>query len=365
MRRLLFRSVLLLLVSINSIADEYELRTLTSREGVSIRAWILKVENGQVTIRKDDGKVMTFPVKRLCDDDQAALGKVEPNGGVIPSSLLPDGNAGQSGLNRRVYPRTLEEMKAECAVIRAASVAKEGFTEAEEAALVELNIHRYLSGVPGTVGLNRKFCEGADKASEACAKIGKLSHESSPEGMCCNLHQGQSDFADTVHGYMEDSGENNREHRGHRAWCLHPDLALTGFGQDASKHYYAMWVSDGSSPAGAGGQRKKRRSGFHCWPGEGLFPVKRMKGDAWTVYPPEPVVAEKLEIRVFELAHRLDRPLAASATPEGARKIEVPYTNVATKMSPWAHGSIVFRTRSRIRGGKDLLGESEVGAASG
>jgi hypothetical protein len=333
----------LILGSSSAVAAEEVPRTLTSREGTSIKAWIRKVENGQITIRKEDGRVMTFPLDRLCEEDRASLGKMEAKAGVPPPLPALGTRSAQASVQRRVYPRTIDEMRSGAASIRATSLLQPGFTEEERAALAELNLNRFFCGVPAVVELTRRFCDGANKASEGCAKIGTLSHEATPEGMRCNLCRNEPTFTDSVGGFIEDSGDNNRERRGHRGWCLHPDLAQTGFGSDPTKEFMAMWVSDGSTAAGANsGREKQRRRDFHAWPGEGFFPAARMKGNGWSIYPPDPIDPEKVHLRVFELKQRLDRPLASSVTPEGATEIKIPFQHVETEKSPWRHGTIVF-----------------------
>lgn len=362
-RLLLPATALLILGWINPACGEERSRTLTNREGVQIQAVVLSVANGQVKIRKKDGNVTTFPIDRLCDEDQRMLRALEGKGELAPSGSTATSQPATTTLHRRVYPRTLEEIKAECVNIRAAAQALSGFTDEEKSALAELNISRLLCGVPATVQLSRKLCEGAATASESCAKLGQLSHDASPEAKACNLHQGNgTTFPEAVFGFIEDPGDNNRALRGHRFWCLHPELAMTGFGRDATSQYLGMWVIKGSGPAGGGTQRKKRRNDLSTWPGQGFFPASRMNGDAWSIYPNEPVSNDKLEIRVFELPKRLDRPLAASATPEGGKPINIGFIQASAPPGPGVGGNIVFEPEVEIKAGKIYWVSMKAGA---
>jgi hypothetical protein len=50
---------------------------------------------------------------------------------------------------------------------------------------------------------------------------------------------------DCVSQFMEDGGANNRDERGHRAWCLNARMGKVGFGSGGGS-YSAMWCMDGS-----------------------------------------------------------------------------------------------------------------------
>src|SRR5205814_803267 len=106
-------------------------------------------------------------------------------------------------------------------------------------AICRLNAYRYLSGVMSNVGTESRMVEGADDAAKACAAAGKIAHSLGHSTDKCNLSQGQHDMASTVDGYIGDGGDNNRERRGHRRWCLNPPMQNAGFGRDGV--FSAMW----------------------------------------------------------------------------------------------------------------------------
>jgi hypothetical protein len=326
----------------NAVEEVYWV--LTSTDGKEMKAWIRKVENDQVTFRRDDGKVFTIPITRLSEEDQAELKKLQE---AKPAPAAPEAK-----VNKRLYPRGLSEMKAACVRIREAAGALKGFTDEEREAIAELNIYRYLSGVPSQVALERSCCEIAVRASEGCAKIGQLSHDAVPEGKSCNLHQGQASFAQSVHGYMEDPGDRNRSHRGHRMWCLHPNLTKSGFGCDAEREFFAMWVSNGGLAADPKARRREKELEFYAYPGDGYYPVGRLRGQGWSVYSGAPLSAEEPEIHVYELTSRPAAPFTSATIPKDAKEVKIDYQKRNGDEGGWTRGWIVFEPQVTPEPGK-------------
>lgn len=326
---LLFCAVVVLVNGLSSAADDEEVyRVLTSADGKEIKAWIRKVENDKVTFRKDDGKIFTIPLDRLSAEDQAELKKMQSQ---KPATAAP---VADPKVNKRLYPRNVSEIKGACSKIRDTSKALKDFTDEERQAIAELNIYRYLSGVSSDVPIDRKACEIAVRASEGCAKLGELSHDAAPEGKSCNLHGGGADFPGIVHGFVEDSGDNNRSARGHRMWCLHPNLPKSGFGCDQTKQYSGMWVSEGGV-AVSDKKRKGRPLEFHAYPGNGFYPVSRLHGAGWSIYPGSSVPDTEPEIKIYELASRPVNPLNAATMPKDAREIKIGFQKFNTGQPGW------------------------------
>jgi len=50
-----------------------DVRTLTDKQGRSIKADVLSVENGKVKIKRDDGQIFELPLDSLSEQDQSAL----------------------------------------------------------------------------------------------------------------------------------------------------------------------------------------------------------------------------------------------------------------------------------------------------
>lgn len=82
----------------------------------------------------------------------------------------------------------------------------------------------------------------AEDAAKACEKHGSLSHDIGHSTDKCNL-AGGSGMVNSVAQYINDHGENNRERRGHRAWCLNPPMDKVDFGE-AGGGYSAMWCRE-------------------------------------------------------------------------------------------------------------------------
>jgi hypothetical protein len=123
----------------------------------------------------------------------------------------------------------------------------------------------------------------------------------------------------SVSQYIDDSGDNNREARGHRAWCLNPPMEKVGFGE--SGNYSAMWCMD------SGG---KSLRGSWSYPGKGLFPLDYMHGNAWSLYGAGvPDSADKVKVQIFKLSKRPDKPFSASADIPG-REVAVKHVSKAS-----------------------------------
>lgn len=332
--RLCLATVLALSFSVLAVEETY--RVITSSDGKDIKAWIRKVENDQVTFRRDDGKVFTIPLNRLSEEDQVALRKMQA---AAPTAPAKPAAGADPKVNKRLYPRSLSEIVQAVKHIREVAAASKDFTDEERTALADLNIFRYLSGVPSEVPLDRKCCEIANKASEGCKKIGTLSHDAAPEGQSCNLHQGQADFSQMVAGYMEDPGDNNRDARGHRMWCLHPFLAKTGFGRDGTNEFYAMWVSEGGL---ANNGKSKSRQEFHAYPGNGFYPLSRLHGNGWSVYSGSALAPGEAEIKMYQLTARPEMPLNAANMPKDATEVKIGFQKRNGSEGGWTLGWEVF-----------------------
>jgi len=156
--------------------------------------------------------------------------------------------------------------------------------------------------------MDKKLNANCEEAANICKKNGKLSHDFGHFTDKSNLTT-VGDMVDSVRRYIDDSGDNNREKRGHRKWCLNPPMKKTGFGSGGSS-YSAMWAMDGSHD----GSRVKTWS----YPGEGYFPRDYMHGTGWSFYqkgkvPPK----DKIEISIFKLHKAPTKKIPFSKDPEG------------------------------------------------
>ena len=121
------------------------------------------------------------------------------------------------------------------------------------------------------------------------------------------------DIVASVAQYIADSGDNNRDVRGHRAWCLNPPMGKVGFGSGGDS-FSAMWCMDGSG---------KSITGTWAYPGKGLFPSEYMHGNAWTLFGAGHLgPADKVRIELFKLQKRPEQAFPAGAEIPG-RAIKV------------------------------------------
>ena len=158
----------------------------------------------------------------------------------------------------------------------------------------------------------------AEDAASICKKNGKLSHGFGHSTDKCNLAMNSANLTNesSVTQYMEDSGANNRERRGHRRWCLNHRMGKTGFG--LAGDYSAMYSMDHSGR----GIRKN-----YSYPGHGYYPIKYLHGNGWSYYLVNGNAPSKCEVQVWRLRKKDDRLPAWSKTPNGVA-LPVKYVNI-------------------------------------
>lgn len=159
--------------------------------------------------------------------------------------------------------------------------------------LAAVNFHRFLSGLPADVKLDKDWNSIAQHGAALLAVINKgLSHTPEyPAGTglprdfynrgytgaaTSNLHSGQGDLAQAVKGFVYDSDSSNIDRLGHRRWVLDPDLASTGFG--FARGFVAMKVFDYGVSS-----RRSEKFAYSAWPPAGEMPITYFPGNsAWS-----------------------------------------------------------------------------------
>ncbi len=281
-------------------------RTFTDARDRKMVAKIINVGDDFVVLElKASGRQHAIKFELLSEEDVEYLKNYDPEATQEPAK--PDAEQADIEANKRLYPRTKEEIRVGMRAIQKSDPA-EGISPKTHDAIVALNIYRFLSGVSYDVLGDAKFSENATDAAIACKKNGGLSHDLGHSTDRCNLYSGGS-MVDSVRAYMDDSGENNRERRGHRAWCLNPPMGKAGFGT-AGDSYSAMWCMDGS---GNGTPPE-----FWAYPGQGFYPQEFMHGTAWSIYFQEKIDdLDKVEVEVFRLTKRPEKALPMHGEIEG------------------------------------------------
>lgn len=307
MRRLILA---LLLVPLLHAAETY---TFTDLKGRKLTGKILKVEGGQVTVElKSTGKPISIPVDSLCAEDRSYLniawGIPTRDKPADPAPATETPPSEEDPKNSRLYPKTKEEIRA---MIR--EIGKrpkpEGISKEVHEATETLNLYRYLCNVPFEVKPDADFSKNAEDAALACKKNGGLSHSLGHSTDKCNLSS-IGNMNASVPQYIEDGGDNNRDVRGHREWCLNPPMGKVGFGSGGDS-YSAMWCMDGSG---------KSIRGTWSYPGHGFFPIEYMHGNAWSLYGAgKPDSLDKLTVEVFRLSKRPDNALPLNGEIEGTK----------------------------------------------
>jgi len=304
-------------------ADDWH--TFTGVNGREMVAKVLSVEGNAVMIeRKEDGRRLMIELGNLSQKDLMFL----RGGGKLPDSAKAGAALGSlpvavpvAGkiIGNALYPRTRDEIRDGIREIekrpKPADVSK-GLHKAAQ----QLNIFRFLCGVPSEVIADPEYSKSATEAAIACKQNGGLSHALGHSTDRCNLSS-IGDFVASVAQYMADSGDNNRDARGHRAWCLNPPMGKVGFGS-AGGSYSAMWCMDGSGHG---------ITGSWAYPGKGLFPIEYVHGNAWSVYGSSVKGSgDRITVEVFKLSKRPEQPYGANdIIPGRACKV----THVSTGMN--------------------------------
>lgn len=306
MRRLL---VPLCLLAALVVAGAAEWRTFTGADGRTMQAKILRVTGDAVVVElRASGKQTSIDFDLLSKDDVDFLRDYKaPEAAAGESGAGGDEDNGDAVTANRIYPRSKAEIQDGIREIEKRAKPSDISKEVHEATQL-LNIYRFLCGVPFEVEADVTFSKNATLAALACKKNGGLSHTIGSFTDRCNLSSVGS-VVYSVPQYIEDSGANNREMRGHREWCLNPPMGKVGFGSGGDS-YSAMWCMDNSG--------KKRPRDSWTYPGKGLFPLKYMHGNAWSLYGMEkPKSAAEVKVEVFRLSKRPDKPFSANEGIDG------------------------------------------------
>lgn len=318
MRKLLW--AMMVMVPVPGLAAG-EWRTFTSVDDRQIVAKIVKIEGNRVVVElQADGRQLPIDFAQLSQEDieyinDARMREVREVPDVPPAAAAAAGGPAANGL----YPRSKDEIRA--GIHRIEKEARpDGVGKDVYQATRLLNIYRFLCGVPSDVKADAECSKGATDAALACKKNGGLSHALGHSTDKCNLSSSGNIIA-SVSQYMADSGDNNRDARGHRAWCLNPPMGKVGFGTGGDS-YSAMWCMDSSG---------KAITGTWAYPGKGFFPLEYLQGNAWSLYGAGGTgAADKLKVEVVKLSHRPTQPFPATGEIPG-RKIRI--NHVSTGMN--------------------------------
>jgi len=279
-------------------------RAFTDTSGRRMVAKILRVEAEQVIFElKSNGAQVTIAMDQLSAGDALFVLKYqEPVQPERPSASAAGAPVAALAASQ-LYPRSRKEIEMGIKEIVKRPKPKELSAEVYEATK-QLNIYRFLCGVPFNVKGDVECSKNAGDAALACKEAGTLAHTLGHSTDHCNLST-VGNMAATIAQYMEDGGANNREARGHRAWCINPPMGKVGFGS-GGKSFSAMWCMDDSGTA---------QQGSWAYPGKGLFPLQFFHGNAWSVYGVNSSANPKVEI--FRLAKRPEQPLPATGDIPG------------------------------------------------
>ena len=274
-------------------------------------ARILTVDRREVLVERASPKAMlVLPYDDLSKDSQEVViewlaryvpgplrkdlqrgrwGDVDPVAPDVRGTLRADGRLSP------VYYSRSKKMISEGVEKLRQRVAPAGFSSMHFSALTELNVLRYLCGVAPDVKLSPVLNARAQEAAEACHRENTISHELGHFTDSVNIAMGNPSLPDTIRQYVDDAGEANREARGHRYWCLKPEMQETGFGMVAG-NFSTMWVLslDG----------RKANQPF-AYPGKGFFPKEFVYGNAWSLYLPKRAPSSMdLNVEVYRLKQR-------------------------------------------------------------
>jgi hypothetical protein len=303
----------LLLSTLLHSADAW--RTFTDTGGRTLVASVVKVEETYAVLKlRKNGREVEIHFDKLSEEDVEFLENYDPGEPAADT----EGSDDEEPTANRLYSRTKEEIRKTIREIKDRTRPDDISKDVHEATQL-LNIYRYLCGIPYDVEADAEFSAKSEEAAKACEEHGSLSHDIGHSTNRCNLAQGGG-MVSSVAQYIDDAGDNNREQRGHRAWCLNPPMDKVGFGE-AGGGFSAMWCME------SGGKSIKDS---WAYPGKGLFPLDYMHGNAWSLYGAGvPKSMDEVKVRVFKLSSRPDKPFSANADIPG-REIPVNYVSKAS-----------------------------------
>ena len=285
-----------------------EWRTFTDQRDRKIVAKVISVGDDFALLElKSNGRQSAVPFEVLSEADVEYLTSLDLDSADSATADKDRSSDPEDIEPNRLYPRSKQEIRDGIRQI-AKTPVPEGLSREVHEAVKSLNIYRFLCGVSYDVEGDPTFSKNAEAAAKACERNGGLSHDIGHHTDRCNLAS-DGNMLNSVAQYIEDSGDNNREARGHRAWCLNPPMGKVGFGS-AGAQYSAMWCMDGSGTS--------KVKNFWTYPGRGFFPLEYMHGNAWSVYVQEEVPdVKKISVEVFRLTNRPESPLPMSGEIEG------------------------------------------------
>lgn len=280
-----------------------EVREFTSTGGQSFSGEFISTDGTNATIKRSaDGRTFTIPLNRLSPSDRLWIkqqsapavsegGSSEPQGGKSADEAASPAFEIPSSLPDDLYPRSLNQIQKSIAEIRSRG-ASDGVSAKEHQALTELNIFRYLAGVPHDVTIDAEKTSQAQEAAAALEKAGQFSREIGSFTDKVSQY-GASDMVKMVPALIYDDSTANRETRGNRANLLEPGLETTGFAEGGEKFATALTLEVG---------RGKAKDDI-TFPARGLHPSAYFDSAAWTYYrkrgdAPE---ADTLEVIVRQL----------------------------------------------------------------
>lgn len=281
-----------------------EFRTFTSTDGKTLEARVVKKTDTEVTlVRKKDSREFTLSLALLSEGDRKYLEGWVPEADT-PRKETEAAAVDWSKVEKRYYPKTLEELREGFEKVKATAQGSESDDVHE--ALVELNMFRFACDVPLTK-LDKTFLAQAQEAADAVRAHGKLSHDLGHYTAVCNLGGAVGAGKPEAAGMINDRGEENRGHRGHRMESLHYQLAKTGFAY--AGEFFAQRTQEYSGKAA-----KKP----YAYPGMGLYPLSLVVGNGWSLYLTEPApAASDLKVQVWKLKERPTKRIASGDEPEG------------------------------------------------
>ena len=281
-----------------ALSAEDEWREFTSIDGRTLTAKVLKVTSNAVILERKNGQQFGLEFEKLSDADQKWLSSWKAGNQSDPKSAdeTQSDDNDDIPLKKGLYSRDKKQIRS---VIR--EVLKrpipDGIDREAGEAVNRLNLYRELCGVRSDVVADATMNSQATEAAEACDKNGGLSHGLGHFTNICNLAGGDN-VVSSVTQYMQDGGSNNRDHRGHRKWCLNPAMGKTGFG--GGKSNSAMVAMDSS-----GGGRMRDS---WAYPGKGFFPLDYLHGNGWSLYLTESAPEnDKLKVEVLKLSKRPEK----------------------------------------------------------
>ncbi len=201
---------------------------------------------------------------------------------------------------RKLYPMKPSDVLAQIEMIKDRE-ADDGVDREAQKAVNELNVYRFLSGLPAIIKVSDDRNKGARRAARTFVEQGEKSREVDKLREHYLFVEGEEDLEQMIPYFLENGLRQHRATRPWRAEILNPGLKSTGFGAQEEENVCAMRIA----PISYEGPE------FWAYPGAGFQPSEYFHGRAWSYYRTRKFGEDHTpRVELYELSRVPEEPFA-------------------------------------------------------